>query len=106
MAFEAKARRACNGGRRYGEVVTLAEMYTSCVKQPIHQLTWAISAALNLYCKGYDGGNAFAEAPAPVNLFVMYPDNNPLSSVFKKASSNIICTKLEHECCKIRTSST
>ena len=75
MAFEAKARRACNGGRRYGEVVTLAEMYTSCVKQPIHQLTWAILAALNLYCKGYDVGNAFVEVPAPVDPFFMYPED-------------------------------
>ena len=47
---------------------------TTCVEQPIHRLTWAISAALNLCCKGYDVGNAFAEAPAPVDPFFMYPD--------------------------------
>ena len=70
----AKARGTCNGGPRYGKAVTLAETYAACVEQPIHCLTWAISAALNLYCKGYDVGNAFAEAPAPVNPFFMYPD--------------------------------
>ena len=69
-----KARGTCNGGPRYGEAVTLAETYAACVEQPIHQLTWAISAAMNLYCKGYDAGNAFAEAPAPVNPFFMIPD--------------------------------
>ena len=29
---------------------------------------------MNLYCKGYDVGNAFAEAPAPVDPFFMIPD--------------------------------
>ena len=33
-----------------------------------------MSAALNLYCKGYDVGNAFAEAPAPVDPFFMHQD--------------------------------
>ena len=70
----AKARGTCNGGPRYGKAVTLAETYAACVEQPIHRLTWVISAALNLYCKGYDVGNAFAEAPAPVDPFFMYPD--------------------------------
>ena len=70
-----EARGICNGGPQYGEAVTLAETYAACVKQPIHRLTWAISAALNLYCKGYDVGNAFVEAPAPVDPFFMYPDN-------------------------------
>ena len=70
-----KARGTCNGGPQYGVAVTLAETYTACVEQPIHCLTWAISAALNLYCKGYDVGNAFAEALAPVDPFFMYPDD-------------------------------
>ena len=52
----------------------MAETYAACVEQPIHQPTWAISAAINLYCKGYDVRNAFAEAPAPVDPFVMIPD--------------------------------
>ena len=32
-------------------------------------------AALNIYCKGYNVGNAFAEAPAPVDPLCMYPDD-------------------------------
>ena len=71
----AKTKGTCNVGPRYREAVTLAEMYAACVKQPICQLTWAISVALNLYCKGCDIGNAFAEAPAPVNLIFMYQND-------------------------------
>ena len=62
---EANSCGTCNGGLRCGEVVTLAETYTSCVEQPIHRLTWTLSAALNLTVRGYDVGNVFAEAPAP-----------------------------------------
>jgi hypothetical protein len=29
---------------------------------------------MNLICKGYDVGNAFAEAPAPTSPFFMKPD--------------------------------
>ena len=72
---EAKARGTYNRGPQYGEAVTLAETYAECVEQPIYRLTWVISAALNLYCRGYDVGNSFAEAPALVDLFFMYPDN-------------------------------
>ena len=71
----AELRGKCNGGPQYEEAVTLAETYTACVEQPIHRLIWAIMTALNLYCKGYDVGNAFAEAPATVYLFFMYPDD-------------------------------
>ena len=69
-----KSRGTCNGGPRYGEAITLKETYAACVEQPVHRLTWAISAALNLHCKGYDVGNAFAEAPAPKSPFYMKPD--------------------------------
>ena len=48
---QAKAQGTCNGGPRYSEAVTLAETNTACVEQPIQRLTWAISVALNLYCK-------------------------------------------------------
>ena len=54
--------------------MTISETYAACVEQPIHHLTWAISAALGLICKGYDVGNAFAEAPAPEFEFYMKPD--------------------------------
>jgi hypothetical protein len=59
-----------DGGPRYGAAITLAKTYAACVEQPVHRLTWAISAALNLICKGYDVGNAFAEAPAPTPPFL------------------------------------
>ena len=72
---QAKARGIYNGGPRYREVVTLTETYAACFEPPNPCLTCAISAALNLYCKSYDVGNAFVEAPAPVNLFFMNPDN-------------------------------
>ena len=50
-----KSRGTCNGGKRYGKAVTLAETYAACVEQPIHRLTWAlVAAALNLKCIGYD----------------------------------------------------
>ena len=74
-----KSRSICNGGARYGEAITLAETYAVCVEQPVHRLTWALltwalSAALNLKCVGYDVGNALAEAPAPKSLFYMKVD--------------------------------
>ena len=40
---EAKSCGTCNGGIRYGEAVTFAETYASCVKQPSHRLTWALA---------------------------------------------------------------
>jgi hypothetical protein len=46
-----KSRGTCNGGPRYGEAITLAETYAACVEQPVHRLTWGISAAMNLICK-------------------------------------------------------
>jgi hypothetical protein len=54
-----KSRGTCNGGPQYGAAITLAETYATCVEQPVHRLTWAISAAMNLICKGYDVGNTF-----------------------------------------------
>ena len=71
----AKTRGTYNKGPQYGEAVTLAETHAACVKQPIHRLTCAILAALNLYCKGCDVRNAFVEALAPVDPFFMYLDN-------------------------------
>ena len=69
-----KSRGTCNGGPRYCNKSSISETYVACVEQPIHQLTWAISAALGLTCKGYDVGNAFAKAPLPKFLFYMQPD--------------------------------
>ena len=70
-----KSRGTCNGGSQYGAAITLAETYAAYVEQPVHRLTWAISAAMNLICKGYDVGNAVAEALAPTSQFFMKPDD-------------------------------
>jgi hypothetical protein len=70
-----KSRGTCNGGTRYGKVVTLAETYAACVEQPAHRLTWSLIAALNYIGHGCDVSNAFAEAPAPKEQFYMVVDD-------------------------------
>jgi hypothetical protein len=70
-----KARATCNGGKRHGKAVTIAETYAACVEQPAQRLYWALVAALNLTAIGCDVGNAFAEAPAPSQPFYMYIDD-------------------------------
>jgi hypothetical protein len=70
-----KARGTCNGGKRHGKAVTIAETYAACVEQPAQRLYWALVAALNLTAIGCDVGNAFAEAPAPTQPFFMYIDD-------------------------------
>ena len=69
-----KSRGTCNGGKRHGKIVTLAETYAACVDQPAHRLTWAIIAALNYVALGTDVGNALAEADGPEDTFYMYVD--------------------------------
>lgn len=69
-----KARGTANGSARFFTLNTLGETFAACVKQPMNRLTWALSAALGLICRGYDVGNAFAEAPAPGFEFYMKPD--------------------------------
>eukprot|EP00536_Pseudo-nitzschia_multiseries_P001454 jgi/Psemu1/180992/e_gw1.18.84.1 len=69
-----KSRGTCNGGKRYGKAVTLAQIYAACIKQPVHRVTWAIAAAMNLICVGYNIGDAFAEAPAPQSPFYIKVD--------------------------------
>jgi hypothetical protein len=70
-----KSRGTCNGGPRYGKVITIAETYAACVEQPAHRLTWALIAALNYIGLGVDIGNAFAEAPPPKDPFFMQVDS-------------------------------
>ena len=70
-----KARGTCNRGPRFCDPSTIGEIFAACVEQPMHQLTWALSAALGLICKGYDVGNAFAKAPTPNFDFYMKADN-------------------------------
>ena len=67
-----KARATCNGGKRHGKAVTIAETYAVCVEQPVQRLYWALVASLNLTAIGCHVGNAFAEAPAPSQPFYMY----------------------------------
>jgi hypothetical protein len=70
-----KACATCNGGKRHGKAVTIAETYAACVEQPAQRLYWALVASLNLTAIGCDVGNTFAEAPAPIQPFYMYIDD-------------------------------
>lgn len=72
--FKPKSRGTCNGGKRYGQAVTLAETYAACLEQPAHRLAWALTASLNYICKGCDVANAFAEADGPEAPFYMIVD--------------------------------
>jgi hypothetical protein len=56
---------------QHGKVVTLAETYTTCVEQPIHQLAWAITAGINHIALDCNVSNAFAEVPPPSIPFFM-----------------------------------
>ena len=69
-----KSQGTCNDGPRYCDKSTISETYAAYIEQPIHWLTWVISAAFNLVCKGYNVGNAFAEALAPKFSFYVKPD--------------------------------
>jgi hypothetical protein len=69
-----KARGTCNGGKRYGRAVTLAETYAACVEHPAQRLFWAITASESLITLGCDVANAFAEAPPPTVPFYMEVD--------------------------------
>ena len=70
-----EARGTCNGGERYGKAVTMAETYATFVAQPACRLYWAITASEGLISIGADAGNAFAEAPPPVEPFYMAIDD-------------------------------
>jgi hypothetical protein len=74
LADVEKSRGTCNGGTGFGKVVTLAETYAACVKQPAHRLTWSLIAALNYVGLRCNVSNAFVEAPAPKEAFYMVID--------------------------------
>jgi hypothetical protein len=74
MEIIEKARATCDGGKRHGKAVTIAETYAACIEQPAQRLCWALVAALNLTAIGCDVGNAFAKAPAPTQPFYMHID--------------------------------
>lgn len=69
-----KARGTCNGGKRFGKAVTLAETYATCVEQPASRIYWALTVSRCLLAMGADAGNAFAEAPPPLQRFYMRID--------------------------------
>jgi ribosomal protein S12 len=71
-----KARGTCNGGKKLGKAVTIAETYAACVEQPACRLYWSTTAAECLVAMGADAGNAFAEAPAPTTPFFMRIDDH------------------------------
>ena len=74
--MKAKLRATCcNGGKKYGKAVTLAETYATCVEQPACRLYWSLVAALCLLAMGADAGNAFAEAPPATQIFYMRIDD-------------------------------
>ena len=69
-----KARWACYGSPRSGQVWILDETYANCVNQTSSHLFYAVSAAENLIIVGTDVLNAFAEAPPPKQGFYIHPD--------------------------------
>ena len=70
-----KGRGTCNGGKRYGRALTLAETYAACVEHPAQRLFWAIAASESLITLGCDVANVFAEAPPPTVPFYMEVDD-------------------------------
>ena len=70
----AKARGTCNGGKRFGKIITLSETYAACLEQPAHRIFWALTAIANYIAIGTDVANAFGEANAPDNAFYMEVD--------------------------------
>ena len=70
-----KARATCNGGKKDGKAVAVAETYATCVEQPACRVYWAMTAQLCLIALGADAGNAFAEAPPATEPFYMRIDD-------------------------------
>ena len=71
-----ESQASCNGRKRYGKAVTVAETYATaaCVKQPACRTYWGIAASESLVAMGADTGNAFAEAPPATQVFCMRID--------------------------------
>jgi len=69
-----KARATCDGSKRAGRAVTLAETFAACVDQTSVRIFWATAALQNMLVVGADAGNAFAEAPPPKQEFFMRID--------------------------------
>ena len=56
-------------------MITMAETYATCVAQPACRLYWVITVSEGLISLGADVGNAFAEAPPPVEPLYMIMDD-------------------------------
>ncbi len=69
------AQAICNGRKKYGKAVTVAETYITCVEQPACQFDWLVTASECLIAMGADAGNAFAEAPPATEPFFRRLDN-------------------------------
>ena len=55
--------------------VTVADTYATCVEQPACCMYWSLTASHNLLAMGADAGNAFAEAPPPLQKFYTHIDD-------------------------------
>ncbi len=69
-----KARCACDGSTRSGQVRILDETYANCVDQTSARLIYAVAAGENMLIFGADVLNAFAKAPPPKQGFFILPD--------------------------------
>ena len=69
-----KARCACDGSTRAGQVRVLDHTYAGCVDHTSSRLFYALAAAENLLVYGADVTNAFGDAPPPKQGFQIQPD--------------------------------
>jgi len=60
-----KARCACDGSTRSGQVRILDETYANCVDQTSAQLFYTVAAGKNMLVFGADVSNAIAKSPPP-----------------------------------------
>ena len=69
-----KARCACDGSTRAGQVRVIDHTYANSVDQTGSRIFWSIAAVENMVVYGSDVVNAFGEAPPPKQHFFVYPD--------------------------------
>ena len=62
-----------NGSKNMHGTVTLAETYAALLEQMASRVFWAATTINNFVMIGVDASNVFAEAPAPVAIFVCIP---------------------------------
>jgi hypothetical protein len=88
-----KSQGTCNGGPQYGKVITIAENYTACIKQPTNCLTWALIAALNYIGLSVNTQNAFAKS----HHHLKTPSTCRLTPNFENAGWNALGIHPIHE---------